>query len=571
MSSNDPTSAVHRVQSATEHPEIYPTLSHSSQNYTGAPLDLFPAQAGTESPHEADKTQGQGQGQGNGINNEQPRSASHSSARFPQDGPDLEKQQSAEKVYPTVDNPDDFVFKIDQSSPDFAVNWSTSRKLKITAIYSWAALCSTFASSVFSGPTEVIPTIFHITMTTSLLAISLFICGYCVGPICWGPLSELYGRKPPLAVGMLGFGIFNIAVAVAKDIQTIMICRFFGGFFASAPLTIVAAAFSDMYSNRYRGTAITIFAAIVFDGPLVSPIISGFLTKSYLGWRWTEYITSFMGFFAVVIIILFCDESYAKKIVQAQAQDYRIANNNHFVHAKSEEEVLTPKDVLFNYLLIPIKMLFTEPIVFLVTLYCSFVYGILYLLLEAYPIIFAEKRHFSMGVAQLPYIGLLVGVFIGSAINIAFEPWYFRKVIELGGKPFPEGRLPPLIIGAFTFPAGIFWMAWSGNYPHVHWIVPSLSGLVTGCGILLIFLNCMNYVIDAYLFRAASAVAANTIMRSAVAAGFPLFAIQMFHNLGVGWAGSLLGFIAVALIPVPIAFWFYGRKIRSWSKMAVVL
>ncbi|EPY49500.1 spermidine family transporter [Schizosaccharomyces cryophilus OY26] len=561
MSSNDPALNIRRVQSATEHPEIYPTLSNTSQNAAApaSPINLD-SQLSPESQQQqqyAAMTQSSG---GDSSREHTISNVPNKEARIPADKEDLEKQRPSEKIYPRIENSEPFIYTLDPSSSEFAVNWPFSRKLKITAIYSWAALCSTFASSVFSGPTEVLPQIYHIPMTVSLLTISLFLCGYVSGPVCWGPLSELLGRKLPLMV-----------VAVAKDIQTIMICRFFSGFFASAPLTIVAAAFSDMYSNRYRGTAITIFAALVFDGPLLSPIIGGFITKSYLGWRWTEYITSFMGFFAVLIILFFCEETYSKKIVESKAYEYRFESNNHFVHAKSEEERLTAKDVIDNYLLIPFKLLFTEPIIFLVTLYCSFVYGILYLLLEAYPIIFAEKRHFSMGVAQLPYIGLLVGVFIGSGINIAFEPWYFRQVLKLGGKPYPEGRLPPLIIGAFTFPMGIFWMAWSGHYAHVHWIVPSLSGLVTGCGILLIFLNCMNYLIDAYLFRAASAIAANTIMRSAVAAGFPLFAIQMFHNLGVGWAGSLLGFIAVALIPVPIIFYIYGKQIRSWSKMAVVL
>ncbi|EPX75393.1 spermidine family transporter [Schizosaccharomyces octosporus yFS286] len=585
MSSSDPDASwniheVQEVQSATAHPETY-TLS--SKNNVSQNEGVFHSlsdlnhrtsthsQQQTSSsfiPRDDDDT-----GK-NSILQNKLSETSEKEAWIPADAAergDIENQDPSGKIYPRVNDPDAFIYTINPDSPHLAVNWPFSRKLRTTAVYSWAAFCSTYASSVFSGPTEVLPKLYHIGMTVSLLGTSLFICGYGCGPVVWGPLSELFGRKSPVAVGMFGFAIFNIAVAVAKDIQTIMICRFFSGFCASSPMAIVAAAFADMYSNRHRGTAITIFAALVFGGPLLSPIISGFITKSYLGWRWTEYITSFMGFFAVVIVVFCCEETYAKKIVENSAQLYRSRNNNYFVHALTEEQTLTPQSVLKNYLLIPIKLLFTEPIVFLVTLYSSFVYGILYLLLEAYPIIFSEKRHFSMGVAELPYIGLLVGVFIGSGINIAFEPWYFRQVLKLGGKPYPEGRLPPLIIGAFIFPAGIFWMAWSGNYTHVHWVVPSLSGLLTGAGILLIFLNCLNYLIDAYLFRAASAMAANTMMRSSVAAGFPLFAIQMFHNLGIGWAGSVLGFIAIALIPVPIVFYFFGRKIRSWSKMTVVM
>src|SRR3978361_1024924 len=97
---------------------------------------------------------------------------------------------------------------------------------------------------------------------------------------------------------MFAFSIFQIAVAVAKDLQTILICRFFGGFFGACPLAVVAAVFSDMFDNRTRGVAITLFSMAVFTGPLLAPFVGGFIVTSHLGWRWTEYVVSIMGFLA---------------------------------------------------------------------------------------------------------------------------------------------------------------------------------------------------------------------------------------------------------------------------------
>jgi DHA1 family multidrug resistance protein-like MFS transporter len=65
---------------------------------------------------------------------------------------------------------------------------------------------------------------------------------------------------------------------------------------------------------------------------------------------------------------------------------------------------------------------------------------------------------------------------------------------------------------------------------------------------------------------AASAVAANIILRSAVAAGFPLFSRQMFQNMGIQWAGTLLGCLAAIMIPIPIVFRAYGPMLRRKSK-----
>jgi DHA1 family multidrug resistance protein-like MFS transporter len=67
---------------------------------------------------------------------------------------------------------------------------------------------------------------------------------------------------------------------------------------------------------------------------------------------------------------------------------------------------------------------------------------------------------------------------------------------------------------------------------------------------------------------AASAVAGNTIIRSLTAAAFPLFSTQMFVNLGINWAGTLLGCIALILAPIPFLFYKYGRRIRTKSTFA---
>jgi DHA1 family multidrug resistance protein-like MFS transporter len=85
---------------------------------------------------------------------------------------------------------------------------------------------------------------------------------------------------------------------------------------------------------------------------------------------------------------------------------------------------------------------------------------------------------------------------------------------------------------------------------------------------MTIFLQALNYLIDAYLVVAASAIAANTFLRSFFGAGFPLFATAMFNNLGVDWAGSLLGFLAVAFLPIAFLFYIFGERLRKSSSYA---
>lgn len=89
----------------------------------------------------------------------------------------------------------------------------------------------------------------------------------------WGPGSEVFGRKMPLFFGYFCFAIFQIPVAVAQNLYTIMLCRFFGGAFASAPLAIVGGALADFFGPVDRGIAVCVFAAATFIGPIAGPIM----------------------------------------------------------------------------------------------------------------------------------------------------------------------------------------------------------------------------------------------------------------------------------------------------------
>ena len=102
----------------------------------------------------------------------------------------------------------------------------------------------------------------------------------------------------------------------------------------------------------------------------------------------------------------------------------------------------------------------------------------------------------------------------------------------------------------------------------MHWIVCTLAGVFLATSILLIFVAYLNYITDSYLMYAASALAANTVARSAAGAAAPLFTNYMFSALGIGGGGSLIGGVACLLAPIPFLFYKYGRGIRERSKFA---
>ncbi|KAI8628007.1 MFS general substrate transporter [Xylariaceae sp. FL1651] len=461
----------------------------------------------------------------------------------------------------TWDGPDD---------PENPQNYSVPRKVFITSIWVYGNLCSAMASSIWSSGAGDIATLYHQPTIIVTLGISFFLLGFSVGPPLWGPTSERFGRKWPMAVGMLLFTVFTIAVAVGKNIQTLLVVRFFQGAFGSAPLSLAAGGIVDIWSPAHRGVAIAACIGTIFGSPVLAPIMGNFVAASYLGWRWVHWLSAIMGGSCVVLVLFGLPETLASKILQARAAKLRKSGANPEARTVYDGKGhMGVKDVVRIYFMRPFALLATEPVLVLITIYQSFIYGILYLVFESYPIAFREVRHWALGVSALPYLGLLVGVFLGAAGVIWHTKTKFAATIRAnGGKVIPEQRLPIMIVGGCIVPIGLFIFAWTSQ-PSTPWAGMVIGSIPTGAGMYMVFVQCFNYLIDVYAPIANSALGGNMFVRSFFAAGFPLFGPYLYHNLGVAWATSTLAFISIALIPIPILFYRYGRRIRSWSKNSV--
>lgn len=448
-------------------------------------------------------------------------------------------------------------------------NWSLRTRVLQAAVVGLSALSVSLGSAMFSAATTKIVELYGVGTTVATLGTSLFVFGFASGPIIWGPLCELYGRKIIMLCSNLGYICFSFAVATAHDLQTIMICRFFAGFIGAAPLVVAPAVMADIFGNKSRGTAVTIFALVLFGGPMLAPIFGGFIMKNpKLGWRWTSYFCGIVGSLALIGTTFLQKETHHGIILVQKAEKLRRRTGNWGIAAPHEEFSLSIKEIVEKNLSRPLVMLFTEPILLLITIYNAFVYGMLYLCLTAVPYIYSVNYHFGGGIAELPYLAMFIGIFIAAPMNLLFERRY-NRIMEKVGRPVAEERLPPVIIGGVVFAIGLFWVGWSGSFPDkVHWIVPTIGLGFIGFGLLAIFLPCLNYIVDCYLFYAASALAGNTFLRSAFGAVFPLFARPMIVNMKIKWAVTLLGCIAVVLVPVPVLFYRYGKAIRKNSKFS---
>lgn len=194
--------------------------------------------------------------------------------------------------------------------------------------------------------------------------------------------------------------------------------------------------------------------------------------------------------------------------------------------------------------------------------YLGIVYSIVYLNLGTFPLIFQEERGWNQVIGNLPFLALIVGIALGGIFNIRSQKFYLNQVASNHGHTIPEARLPPMMAGSISITGGLFLM---GNTADVnfHWTAPIIAAMMMGFGFFTIFQAALNYLIDAFPLYGASAVAANTFMRSMLASLFPPLVSHIHRRLGVRWTLNLLGFIALSLIPIPWLFYYFGKTLRK--------
>jgi MFS family permease len=445
-----------------------------------------------------------------------------------------------------VEGEDPYLVKYEENDKENPRNWPQVYRAWITLQLGMLAFTASLGSSIISPANATIATYVDVSTEIMIFSVSLYLLGFAFGPMLWAPISETWGRRLSILPAMTCLGIFSIGTAVSKNAESVFITRFFGGLFASAPVSNVTAAMGDLYSPYQRGTAI---AALTVN----------------VSWRWTEYLLAIVTF-AVVALTFFClPELYAPVILKRRAIKLRKQTGDERYHHPHEEMKLDVKSVVTKHFSRPLKMLFTEPMIAVIAVYASFVYSILYMSLEWVPIIFEDVRGWSPFISTLPFIALFLGILAALGLNLGNQPYYHRQVEKNGGKAVPEARLPPIMIGSVLFCGGLFWLGWTAT-PNYHWILPSLALAFIGAGFSAIFQQCINFLIDSYPTYAASAVSGNTILRSFLAAGLP-FAVQpMYKAIGVADSLSILGAVAGVAIPVPWLFRRYGAALRKRSK-----
>ncbi|KAK9770076.1 putative Major facilitator superfamily domain-containing protein [Seiridium cardinale] len=419
------------------------------------------------------------------------------------------------------------------------------------------------ASSMFAPAIDDIAQTFEADKQLVLGGQAVFVSMLGIGPLFFAPMSETFGRRKVFLLNVTLFCLTQIPTALAPNIETWLAFRLLSGLFASVGVANGGGTVSDLFEASERATV----SGFYFLAPLLAPTLGPFfasLLLTRLDWRWIFWTIFILSAILSVVCYFLLFETQAMVILQERKHRLQKENpDKKYVLKGTSDQSLFGK--VAKNSTTATKILFSQPIVLVISIYQALVFSSMYSLYSNYTTIWSEEPYnFDTIQIGLAYLGPAAGFIATSFIVVPLmDPIYKKMQDNLnGGEGKPEYRLPLANIGAVCLPISLFWFGWTIE-DGLHWPIPLAATLFFGASQIFIFNSFQNYYIDAFESKAASALAAGAFLRSIIGGVVPLFIPKMFDSLGYGLGFSVFGIVSIVLMPAPLLFMRYGGVLRE--------
>ncbi|KAL1939904.1 hypothetical protein VTO73DRAFT_9604 [Trametes versicolor] len=483
---------------------------------------------------------------------------------------DVEKSGTQAPALPVPDGDDGEAsdgFEVKLEPADDPKCLSLWHKWLAVLVLCTSTLCVTFDSSVAAFTEQGLAHDLHTSHEVTILSLSLYVLGLGIGPLFVGPLSELYGRNAVYRVSYGLFFAFTWPTAFPPHIAVFLVFRFITGLCGSAFLSVAGGSVSDLFDNHHVATPMAVYTVSPFVGPVLGPVMAGFVVQN-ADWRWCYRVLLIWQFVQIVMLYLCVPETYVPVILKRKARKLRKTTGDSRYYAPLEHQEHSLARMILFSCSTPFKLLMFDRMALALDVWSALLLGILYLAFQAFPIIFEEVHDFDIQSTGLAFIGIGVGISGALCTQPYWNSRFRAEAKKHGGHPPPEVRLLIAQFGGVLAPIGLFIMAFT-TYKRVHWMGPIVGSGIFGAGMYYIYAGVFTYLVTAYRPIAASAMAANSALRSSFAAVFPLFAGAMYHRLGTVGATALLAGLTTLMTPLPFIFYNIGGRLRARSRFAV--
>lgn len=328
-------------------------------------------------------------------------------------------------------------------------------------------------------------------------AVTVYILGFCVGPLLLGPLADLYGRTVVCRLSIVGFLAFTVGCALAPSLEALIVFRLFAGCFGGAPMSIGGAVVADMYEPGSRDGPMAAYSVGTMMGPTVGPVLGG-VTTGLLGWRWVFWTASMLvgclGDPRCWVRRLTCVLMCLKSGVAAIGL-FLILPETHLPTLKKRHAwrlvEITPQGTSKTWcadgldlkalartvaraVSLPTKISLYPPVFLILLLICIF-NGLVNMILSSQGSIYQARYDFQPTVSGLSYLGIGFGGLAALIVTKPVKRYLTRVANSRGIVRGPEGSLIFLAMVPPVTTVGLLWYGWSLQR-MAHWIVP-IAGL----------------------------------------------------------------------------------------------
>ncbi|KAL7905982.1 major facilitator superfamily domain-containing protein [Trichoderma velutinum] len=404
----------------------------------------------------------------------------------------------------------------------------------------------------------------------SELGLALYVLAYGVGPLIFGPLTEIpaIGRNPVYYLTFIVFFALSFPAATINSFGGLLAVRFFAGFFGSVGIAIGGASIGDVFTLIYFPYGLGWWVLSFWAGPAIGPTFAGFAAMAK-GWRWPLWEVVWICAVMAIFLLALTPETSAPNILLRRAKRLRKLTGDARLQSQSEidQRHMSGSAVLIAALIRPFEITIKDPSIFFVNLYTALTYAIYFTFFEVFPLVFPPFYGFNLGETGLAFLACEVGSILALILYFAYLHFYMIPDNIKNGFREQEHRLLPAIFGSVVLPIGLFIFAWTAR-PSIHWIVPLIGVAIFVLGQYMVIQGLFMYVPVSYPQYAASIFTGNDLIRSAVATGCILAARPMFINLGVHKGVTVLAGLSIMGIIGTLLMYKYGKSLRAKSKFA---
>jgi DHA1 family multidrug resistance protein-like MFS transporter len=291
-------------------------------------------------------------------------------------------------------------------------------------------------------------------MTQAILGMSLYLFGIAFAPI-WTPhVTERTGRSMVYLCSLPSCGIFLVSAGLSHNFAGVAICRFLAGAAGGPCLVLIEGTFADIWSAETTNTYYAFLGTAAYIGAACGPIAGGYVVSAF-GWRWTQYLSCIV-IAAVLLFGIGMSETYQREIPRRRAR-----HSGKEIQQEPAQSGVTISQMARVTVLDPIRMLFTDPIVSLVSVVLIFNFAVVFQWFVTVPAVLASVYGFDLKHVGLAFTTAIVGAVLAAVCNIAIEQVSTGRLMKqqrMSMAQSLEYRLIPAMVGQFLVTGSLFWI-----------------------------------------------------------------------------------------------------------------